>query len=51
MQIEMTSTETVENTIMKTSTPKAPSRHREFFEKLYGSFDSKQLITVITNFF
>ena len=38
MQIEMTSTETE---IMKTSTPKAPSRHREFFEKLYGSFDSK----------
>ena len=25
---------------MKTSTPKAPSRHREFFEKLYGSLEN-----------
>ena len=26
---------------LNTSTPKAPSRHREFFEKLYGSLETK----------
>ena len=27
---------------LKTSTPKPPSRHREFFEKLYGSLDRNE---------
>ena len=27
---------------LQTSTPKAPSRHREFFEKLYGSLETNQ---------
>ena len=35
---------TTETTIIKTSTPKTPSRHREFFEKLYGSLETTKKI-------
>ncbi len=34
-------TSSTKSAISKTSTPKAPSNHREFFAKLYGSLDEK----------